>query len=323
MALLRSLLTTFMLMACMATAPVLAAGGDLRLRGAISVDGPEITLGDLFDNTGEKAAVRVSAAPDPGRNSYLRVTAVRRLLRRHHLTWEGAGALSRIKVKRASQSIPRDEITDVIRVALEDHIDMIDHEFDILGQQPALQIAVGADPSIQLENLSVDRVRGRFTVVLTAPAKDPTVRLALRGRLYRVTEVPVLVRRIAANDVIREADIDYVRLRTDRIGRNMITDSGDLIGMSSRRSLAPGRGIRRGDVQTLVLVTKGSAVTMTYRQGNLALNAAGRAMQSGGQDEQITVVNHRSHQTVTAVVTGPGQVTVVAIKRLVLNGAKQ
>jgi flagella basal body P-ring formation protein FlgA len=310
----------FLAMACLAAAPAVA-GGDLRLRGAISVEGSEITLGDLFDNTGEKAAVPVAIAPEPGRNAYLRVNAVRRLLRRHSLTWQGAGALSRIKVKRASQTVPRDEITDVIRVALEEHVDMIDHEFDIVGQQPTLLIAVGADPSVQLENLSVDRVKGRFSVVLTAPADDPTVRLALRGRLYRVTEVPVLVRRVAANDVIREADVDYVRLRTDRVGRNMITDSGDLIGMSSRRSLAPGRAIRRGDVQIPVLVAKGSAVTMTYRQGNLTLNAAGRAMQSGGQNEQVTVVNLRSHQTVTAVVTGPGQVTVAAIKRLVLSRA--
>ena len=318
---LRSLLSTLVLVAGIAVFP--AQAGELRLRGAITVDGGDVTLGDLFDNAGNKAAIRVAAAPQPGRKSYLRVNAVRRLLRRHGLTWPGTGALSRIKIKRASQTIPRDEIMDALRVALEERVDMIDHEFEIIGQQPTLRVAIDANPSVQLDDLSIDRAKGRFSVVLTAPAEDPTVQLAVRGRLFRVTEIPVLVRRVAANEVIREADIDYVRKRADRIGRNMITDGGDLIGMSSRRSLAAGRAIRRGDVQIPVLVAKGSVVNMAYRHGNLALTATGRAMQSGGKHEQITVVNTRSHQTVSAIVTGPGQVKVTAVQRFVLSRASK
>ena len=321
MVFLKSLLSTLVVVACIAAFP--AQAGELRLRGAITVKGGDVTLGDLFDNAGDKAAIRVAAAPQPGRKSYLRVKAVRRLLRRHGLTWPGTGALSRIKIKRASQTVPRDEIMAVLRLALEERVDMIDHEFEIIGQQPTLRVAVDANPSVQLEELSVDRTRGRFSVVLTAPVDNPTVQLAVRGRLFRVTEIPVLVRRVAANEVIRDADIDYVRQRADRIGRNMVTEIGDLIGMSARRSLAAGRAIRRGDVQIPILVAKGSVVNMSYRHGNLALTAAGRAMQSGGRHEQITVVNQRTHQTVSAIITGPGQVTVTAIRRFVLSRASK
>ena len=50
MVFLKSLLSTLVVVACIAAFP--AQAGELRLRGAISVKGNDVTLGDLFDNAG-------------------------------------------------------------------------------------------------------------------------------------------------------------------------------------------------------------------------------------------------------------------------------
>ena len=74
--------------------------------------------------------------------------------------------------------------------------------------------------------------------------------------------------------------------------------------------MTPGKALRQTDVEIPVVVQKGSLVTVVYRSNNMTLTAEARALQNGGQDEPIRVINTQSNRTLQGRVVGPNAVEV-------------
>ena len=118
---------------------------------------------------------------------------------------------------------------------------------------------------------------------------------------------------VPVHDIARGATITQMDLATKTIDDNMppgtVTSVNDLVGMQTRRMLHAGESVRLDDVRHPILVAKGSTVTMIFEAPGITLTAAGRAMSEGGLGEPVTVQNPVSFRQVSAVVTGPGQVS--------------
>lgn len=284
---------------------------DAQLRYDIAVEGPVIMLSDLLIGSERAESIQVARAPSPGASLALNPVAIGRLAARYRIRWSAPIGLKRIVVRRASNVVDSALVQSEIEMALADIAPNEDLEVDFRGRATSLHVATDVEPTIAVESLDYDRRTGRFTALVSVPADDPTAeRHRISGRAWRMVEVPVLSERLNPGSEIQEHHLSWQRMRADKVRRQTVTDAGELLGMSPKRTVAPNRPIRSNDLQRPVMIDKGDVVTMVFRAGGLTLTASGRAVESGGRNGVIRVLNERSRLTVEARIVAPGQVVV-------------
>lgn len=282
------------------------------LKQGIMVDGSAITLADLLDGAGEAGDLVVAHAPAPGDRIALNPMAIARIAASRGVRWMPPAGMHRITVTRASRIVPMADIMVEVELALHQAANGEDLEIELAGHRSTLHVATDRLPTVEVISMDYSQRTGRFTAIVASPAGDPTAkRERLHGRAWVMTEVPVLSHPVRPGEEITIADISWQRVRQDRVRRQTVVNEGELVGMSPKRHIAANRLIRITDLQTPVMVAKGAAVTMVYRQGGLLLTASGRAMENGGRNDVIRVMNDRSRLTIEAQVAAPGQVNVI------------
>lgn len=310
---LRRRLTGLALSAALLAAAVgsAAAATAVQLRNSILVADDTITLGDLFEDAGRAADVFVARAPLPGKKMALRARGIAVLARKHGLKWHRASNRRTVAVRRDGTPVPHEHVAEEIELALVDRMGGTEIQIQIGSGAAGLTVARGETPAVSVDDLQLDRTRGRFTATLALPADSADARrVSVSGRVFQAVQVPVLSRRVPVGEIVQESDLDYRKMRVEKVARNMITDASDLIGKSPKRPLQVNRPLRANDLGTPVLVAKGSLVTMVFETGAISLSATGRALENGGNGDVIRVLNTRSRRTVEALVEGSGKVVV-------------
>jgi flagella basal body P-ring formation protein FlgA len=135
--------------------------------------------------------------------------------------------------------------------------------------------------------------------------------MRLIGRYFSVMEVPVVNRRMEKGEVIEQADVDLVKLPSDKLRDDAILAIEGLVGHSPRRAIMPGRPIREDEVVTPRLIQKGQTVSMEYENGSIILTASGVALGEGGAGDSIQVRNTQSNKVVQGIVMSDGKVKVI------------
>ncbi len=288
------------------------------LRETVRVDGQYVHLGDLFMGAGEKADVRVAYAPDPGKRSVFDATWLYRVARAYGLDWRPLSTHDQIVVERDSIVIEREEIEDRILAALADRGAEADTQVEVGNRMLRIHVPADAPAALDVADVVFDERTRRFTAVIVAPADHPSSkRYRITGRLHRVTEVPVLARRVLAGEVIGRRDVTWARVRTSRLQRDVVVDAADLIGKAPRRGLRAGTPVRTSQIRRPVMVPKGGLVTMVLHTPKMTLTARGRALEEGSDGDTIRVTNTQSSTVVEAVVIGAGEVTVRPVDHVV------
>jgi flagella basal body P-ring formation protein FlgA len=288
-----------------------AFAAPLRLKSAVLVEDSVVRLGDLFDGLGEKAATAIARAPAPGSRVRLDARWLQSLARTHALPWRPDSAFENVTIERASQVVDGSRIEELLVPALAQR--GVDGNVSLLLDNPEmrLHLPVDSEATLALTALSLDPVSGRFTAQIAAPAEGPAlVRAAVTGRAVRMLEVPVLTRRMTSDGVIGPNDIEWVTLRIDRIGQNVITDPEILIGKSPRRSIRAGQVVRANELREPLVVAKNSLVTIRLTTPRMVLSAQGRALEDGEVASVIRVMNTQSNTVINAVVVDPSLVEV-------------
>jgi flagella basal body P-ring formation protein FlgA len=284
---------------------------DATMKHGIVVDRPTILLSDVLEGADAREDVVIARAPMPGDKVALNPLAVARIAGRHRIRWMPPANLHRIMVRRASQIVDAGQVLTEIELALMDAAPQADLEIELAGRRPTLHVATDADPSVQVESMDYDRRTGRFTAIVAAPADDPSAqRHKIHGRAWPMTEVPVLSRAIRPGDEIMPQDVGWQRVREDRVRRQNVVDIAELVGMSPKRSIPANRMVRVSDLRRPVMVAKGDIVTMIFLTNGLTLTASGRAIEDGGRNAVVRVMNERSRMIVEGRVTAPGRVSV-------------
>ena len=138
-------------------------------------------------------------------------------------------------------------------------------------------------------------------------------RVRMTGRAFRTVDVPVLRNRVLRGDVIREDNLQWVKMKAERVQHDIIVDASDLIGKTPKRGVRAGHPVRGADVTRPLLVEKNSLVTIFHKVPNMMLTAQGKALQSGADGDVVQIKNGRSNQVIEAEVIGPGRVAVRSI----------
>lgn len=298
-----------------------AAGAEpAALNESVVVTSKVVRLGDLFTNAGDFAETPIARAPEPGQRAAFDARWLYRVARGYGLDWRPLSIHDRAVVLRDGHAIDSEEIEDHILAAVSGGA--FESGMRAKLSNPMLRLFVAADEeaTVGVGNVTYDEQTRRFTAQVWAPADDMVAkRIRVSGRVHRMNEVPVLARRVLAGDVIKENDVTYIQVPTDRLQPNIIVEGSDLIGKTSRRGLRPGVPVSTQDVRRPLLVAKGSLVTMILRQPGMELTTKGRATEDGAEGDTIHVANSHSKTVVEAVVIGANLVTVSPRSQLATN----
>lgn len=306
----KSISLALMLAAAALTAAAATADA-AALRPQVTVDDSVIRLGDIFEDVGTSADIAIAHAPAPGRRTTFDVAALAEIARAYRIGWRPQSRFDRVVVERAGRIVQKPEI--VARLAEALHAEGMRRESEIELSTRHLEVAVALDApaTVEIRDLQFDRQTGRFSALLLVGGSDPSAqRLALNGRAHETAPVPVLRRMIGSGEVIRKDDLELVRIREDRVGRDIVIDPQRLVGMTPRGRLRAGEPIRDGDIRAPIVVARNSTVTIVLQTGSMTLTAQGRASEDGAKGDSIRVVNLQSKKTIEAVVSGNDLVTI-------------
>ncbi len=284
--------------------------GQPMLNEHIVVNSKIVRLGDLFTNTGEKAEVSVAYAPEPGKRSLLDARWLYRVAHNYKIDWKPLSALTQAVVERESVTVPQDDIKAQILNALADQGATGEMDIEFTSPLQQLYLPADADPTLSVEGLSYQPRTGRFTAIMVASKGLSMERVRLSGRAFRTVDVPVLRSRILKGDVITEGDLQWIKMKSDRVQQDVIVDINDIIGKTPKHGLRAGSTIRSTEVSRPVMVTKNSLVMIVHQVPNMTLTAQGKALQNGAEGDVVQIKNGRSNQVIEAEVIGPGRVVV-------------
>jgi flagella basal body P-ring formation protein FlgA len=294
--------------------------GPVSLRDSAVVSGDLVRLGDIFVNAGQNAEKAVAYSPEPGKRAIFDANWLYRIANHFGLRWRPQGNRERIVVMRDSQTISAAEIGNHILAALLQKGADPEMQVDLDNRLLRLFVDGAANATVGVESATFDTRSRRFSAYITAPADDPTAqRIRVTGRLYQMKDVPVLIRPIRSNEIIRKRDIKLVKLRSDQIQRGSIELAENLVGMAPRRGLRAGTPVRVSEIRRPLLVEKNSLVTIYLKTPLMSLSAKGKALESGGQGDTVRIRNNQSKHVIDAVVTGASTVTVYSFGRVALN----
>lgn len=300
-------------------APALAATG-VTLNPDISVEGPVVRLGDLFAGLGDKASIPVARAPSVGNRVQLDARWLSAVAQRYGVAWRAATLLDQAVVERASQVITANQIEQKIKAALRKRGQSAELTVQLDNPTLSIRLPKEFDATVEVTGLSHDSASGRFVVQLSAPNRDrPFTQSTVSGRAVQMTDVPTLGRQVMPGEAIEAADIDWIQMPVEKIGRGVVLDISLLVGMTTRRPVRVGEPIRQRDLRQPVVVPKNSLVSIVYQTERMLLTAQGRALEDGALGNVVRIMNTKSNTVINAVVAAPGRVTVRGTTTAALN----
>lgn len=301
-------------LACAASAaPPPAVATAAALRGAVTVTGPDIRLGDLFTNVGDKAGIRIGNAPQPGSPLSLDAIVLQRLAKAHDLAWHPASMQERCVVERASELVTAEEVSAAVLLALTEK-GVSAEGLDVALTLGTRRLYRPRESRLAVDAVSVDPAGRRFSALLAIETPGEAKQtVALTGRLLRTVDVPVLLRPLRAGEVIDERSVGSAQVPDGQVSSNAVRNRETLVGQSARRALAAGSPILISDLQPVKVVSKGQPVTLVLEMPGMQLSARGVAQEDGGMGATIHVLNERSKTTVLGVVTSPSTVSVTSL----------
>jgi flagella basal body P-ring formation protein FlgA len=283
-----------------------------------------VRLGDLFAElpAAIDPTIEVMRAPAPGQHLALDASTLLNIATSQHVAWKPNGRFDRITVERAGQVISPSAIHDAVLRALVEA--GMPEGADLTLDNDRLQLVIATDkPStVRAEAPLYDPAKPRFEATVFAPADAPEaerVTIKVMGKVIRMVDVPVLVRPVAAGEVIRARDIEMTRMHAEQVAATSINDPDKLVDKSARRVLPAGQPIRVSDVSAPVLVAKNNLVNVTITTSRLSITMQGKAMEDGAEGDTVKIVNTRSGKIVQGVVSGKGEVVVTTSYSVVSN----
>lgn len=294
------------------------------LRADVVVDGPIVTLGDLFEGAGPLADQPVFRAPDPGVNGALPAAAALEAARAAGLSVDPS-PIENVRVQRASLRLTPETFETAVRDAVVERLGRTPDDVSVLFDAAAPDLAVPAEVGepLTLAQLDVQPYTGRFAARFVVDRGSDRLTVDVRGRAVETMRVPVLTRPVDRRQVIGTADVVFQRVERRRVTAGTLLEPDEVAGMAARRPLRAGDPLLATDLEKPRLVLRGEQVTLSYVRPGLTLSVRGRALSDGAAGDLVSVLNEQSRRTVEGVVSGPGRVSVGGVPAVVAEVATQ
>ncbi|MBJ3783924.1 flagellar basal body P-ring formation chaperone FlgA [Devosia sediminis] len=280
------------------------------LKAEITISGPVVTVGDMFDDAGMLAEQPLFRAPMPGTTGNVDLTAIRSAAARVGLTRFEANGLVQVQVSRAASVVDHDMLAGLIAEDMRSRGILGDGmSIDLLFADPVDAINVATtDTPARLENLRYLPGNGTFSArFMLAGVAQP---LDLAGTVQISIEAPHLVAGLPAGTVLRPDHIVMRPLPIQQADAQGVAGLDQLVGMALNRQSRDGMLLNASDVSVPLAVAKNDLVTIYYRQGPMTLTVKGQAVTSGAAGAPLQVLNLVSRRVISATVVAPGAVEV-------------
>jgi flagellar basal body P-ring formation protein FlgA len=208
-----------------------------------------------------------------------------------------------ITLRRAVNEIDHYAMEAAVQERIAADMNGAPYDIEFAAKATSLQLPEGVANTAEVKTIDIDLQKGRFTAQVGAANADAA--RTVTGRIFALTQVPVLKNALRAGDIIDAHDIEYVDIRAKDIAGNII-----MVGQSPRRGIAAGKMLTANDIVAPVSVKKGEMVTVILKTGVLSLTMQAKALQSGATGDTIRIINTNSNRALDATVTGAQTVTV-------------
>jgi len=294
------------------------------LKPQVTIERDMVRLGDLFAELPHAIdpAIEIARAPAPGQKTTFDASSLLNIANSQHIAWRPSGRFDRVVVERTGQVIGPAAIHEAVARALTQLGMPVNADVALDNERLQMVVASDRPATVRAEATLYDPTKPRFEVTLVAPADDgdaERLSIKVQGKVFRTVDIPVLVRPVAAGEVIRARDIEIVRLRADQVAATHVNDPDKLLDKSARHVLPAGQPIRVSDISAPLLVVKNNLVNVKIASTRLSIIMQGKALEDGAEGDSIRVVNTRSNKIVQGTVTGRGEVVVVTSYSLVSN----
>jgi flagella basal body P-ring formation protein FlgA len=289
------------------------------LRAEVAIPDAIVTIGDFFENAGDKAAVPLFRSPDLGTTGSVSARRVVDLARAAGFSGADTGGLVEVQVTRLARAVEADDIARLIagetlrrngRILAETTIDDLRVAFDT-PVDPRRADLRAAEP-VRLVSYSFNPQNGRFDALVLIACGTDDERLRLRGEVVETVSVATLTRSLSRGDVVGRDDVVVERLPRRQVGAVRPTDPEQIVGLAARRSLRAGQPVSQGDFARPLVVNRGDTVSIVFETAALTVTSRGQATESGAVGDLVGVLNPQSKRTIHATVAGPGKVVVTA-----------
>jgi flagella basal body P-ring formation protein FlgA len=270
-----------------------------------------ITVGDVFKNAGTHTNHVLAPAPAIGESMVLGIYDLQRIAQAFDLEWIPANRHQKVVLQRAVSEVEKSEIALLIEEALKNETGMENIEIDLETVLPRLTVNGLEKPVLSADAVKFNPADESFRITVNINGTNgPAESIAVKGRIHRLIEVPVLNENLRQGDIIRKHHIEYSTIRAVELAQTYVLDSATAIGMTPRRSIISDRPIRINDLEKPRLINKGDMITMILKNGALSLTVKGKALDAGAKGDVIRVMNTTSRRTIEAKINSSQHVMV-------------
>lgn len=275
------------------------------------IDDNTIMLSDLFAGLPEGKDKALGPAPRPGQDMTLNARTLMRIAIALDLPWRPAHSGEYVVVSRAATVVDADMIEQALQNEIAESGVNGTYKLAFAGRLSEIILPLDQPANVEVKSLTLRKDKNRFDAVLVAPSKEePLQTLQVSGAIHRMIDVPVLTDTMRNGSVIGVRDIETISIREDEVRHDMVLSADELIGLTPRRVVLPGKVIKVNDLEQPLVVERGDLVTMIFNDGGMRLTAKGKALENGAKGDLVRVSNSASSRTVEAIVTAEREVLV-------------
>ncbi len=319
----------------------LASADTARVHDVAGSEGPEITLGQVAELTGDYAQTLADLPVGrlEGGETTLDIDAIEVALRARgaamgRLDLVGYGTCRVVRIEREAPAEPVEATEDPGVAVSPEQRPVTVYTPATVREEVQRQLAEGlelgrAELEFEFrerdeELLSRSIVAGRYRV-------EPAFKIALGTTTFHIYEyqgtrrtgertLRVTTRQrvlaVVATEPIRKGELiarQQVRLQETLVDSDaglVVDDTELVVGQVASRNLEPGDVVAAGAVQAALAVRRRAVVDVTYLSNGVRISFSGKALEEGSVGQMIEVEHQSTREVFLAQVTGPNQVRV-------------
>jgi len=282
------------------------------LRDEVTVSGPVVTLGDLFDDVGALAQTPLFRAPRPGTSGTVTLAEIRMAAAGAGLTEFQHSGVEIVSVSRSGSVVDADYLKALISDELIERgilTDLMHAETDFSAEFHPYDVPPSDTPA----SLDVFRyMPGSGTFSARFLIAGETRPLILGGRIDLYISVPHLKRSTQAGTILSPDDLEMRDVPLRYAESQGIAAFEDLIGKQLRRAGYEGLALKPGDVVEPDVVRRNSEVMVYYHSGPLTITVKGQALNDATAGEQVAVLNSITREIINGIATPGGAVEITS-----------
>ena len=285
------------------------------LKGAVTVSGDIVRIGDLIDNAGEAADRAIFRSPDVGTTGSVSVQQVLDAIQPYHIYLVNTAGLTAVEVTRAGRTIDFTDLETRIAHAFAGRYGLgearnLSVTLDVAPRPAIVEASVTGD--LVLTSAALNPMSGRFEVAFEVPG-SAIIRKPLRftGSVIETVEVAVTTRALPAGAIVKDSDLAIERRPKQKVTAETFGTAHEAVGLALRSAVRAGQPLRRGDLMKPQVVHRDDNVTLVYEVPGIMLTTRGKALEAGAEGDVINVLNVQSKRTIQGTVTGPNRVNIL------------